>query len=97
MIDKSILIKKLDSIVSCTNKRNIILKALNLKEKVNTFNLEEEETIVFTWREDVEVWERNLNHIKSLRKGHMTKEEANKYLKECIVENIEAFFLKKGV
>jgi len=92
MIDKSILIKKLDSIVSCTNKKNIILKALNLKEKVNTFNLEEEETIVFTWREDIEAWERTLKHIQGLRNGHMTKEEANKYLKECIVENIETHF-----
>ena len=92
MLDKSILIKKLDSIVSCSNKRNIILRALNLKEKVNTFNLEEEEIIVFTWREDVEVWERNLNHMKFLRKGHMTKEEANNYLKKCIVEHIEAHF-----
>lgn len=93
MIDKNILIEKLDSIVLRYNKQSIVLKALKLKDRIEKLNTEEEKEIIFTWEEDVEMWERDLKHIDSLLKLNLiTKEEAKQQLILCMTEKIEQFF-----
>ena len=90
MIDRNLLIQKIDSILKNNNNQRITLKALKLKDKLKELDTNEKEIIVFSFAENNKTWERNIKHINKLYDMQLiTKEEAKKQLKESILNTLD--------
>lgn len=90
MIDKDVLIQKLDSILKNNNNQRIMLKALKLKDKLKELDINEKEIIVFSCAENTTTWKRDIKHINKLYDMQLiTKEEARKRLRKSILNTLD--------